>query len=440
MGPIALFDKSFLQSLSVDESVLFDHFFLSTICPLFYIETLADLEKAVREGRTPEEEVGSIAQKTPETHGTPCAHHAHMCLGELLGHKIPLTGQIPVAGGRAVNVEGRRGVVFEQLPEAEAFQRWQAREFLDVERRFAKIWRNSLNSVDLQAVAERMRSMGINSKTCRSLEDAKKLADDFVRRKESPLGKLRLLMLTLGLPLEFERVLALRWELYAYIPSVEYAPYAAHMLSVEIFFQIALAANLIGTARKSNRTDIAYLFYLPFCMIFVSSDRLHERIVPHYLRSDQSFVWGEDLKRDLQTLVERYRLLPQEEQEKGLIKFAPTPPQDNNCLVTKLWNHHFGLIRQKEREELARLFETDQEPLVNEPKRHLQPLPKDEQELLKRLKEFSSAPELPQDQIDFDVTNPDMLSLVHRVRPKKGSFWQLPKDLKQKPPEVREQH
>jgi hypothetical protein len=46
MGPIALFDKSFLQSISADESVWFDHFFLSLICPVFYVETLGNLAKA----------------------------------------------------------------------------------------------------------------------------------------------------------------------------------------------------------------------------------------------------------------------------------------------------------------------------------------------------------------------------------------------------------
>ncbi len=75
MGPIALFDKSFIQSLSLDEAVLFDDFFLPVICPLFYVETLADLEKHVREGRTPEQEVGIIADKVPEMGGYPCAYH-----------------------------------------------------------------------------------------------------------------------------------------------------------------------------------------------------------------------------------------------------------------------------------------------------------------------------------------------------------------------------
>jgi len=46
MGPVALFDKSFLQSISADESVWFDHFFLPLICPVFYVETLGNLAKA----------------------------------------------------------------------------------------------------------------------------------------------------------------------------------------------------------------------------------------------------------------------------------------------------------------------------------------------------------------------------------------------------------
>jgi len=69
MTPLALFDKSFLQSLSLDESVWFDHFFHAIVCPLFYVETLADLDKPVKEGKTPQGEVRIIAEKFPEAHG-----------------------------------------------------------------------------------------------------------------------------------------------------------------------------------------------------------------------------------------------------------------------------------------------------------------------------------------------------------------------------------
>ena len=45
LGPILIFDKSTLQSLNVDEAVWLDNFFMTNITPLFFIETLADLEK-----------------------------------------------------------------------------------------------------------------------------------------------------------------------------------------------------------------------------------------------------------------------------------------------------------------------------------------------------------------------------------------------------------
>ena len=54
MGPIALFDKSFLQSISADESVWFDRFFMPIVCPIFYVETLGNLAKEATHQGPPE--------------------------------------------------------------------------------------------------------------------------------------------------------------------------------------------------------------------------------------------------------------------------------------------------------------------------------------------------------------------------------------------------
>src|SRR5216110_1564768 len=151
-GPVALFDKSFLQSLSLDESVFFDHFFLPVICPLFYVETLADLEKSVREGRTPEQEVGVIADKVPEVSGWPCAYHLDLGVANLMGANVPLDGRVPTRGGRPVRVDGKSGFAHSEPPEAKAFSRWQKREFLYVERQFAQSWRAALARMDLAKV------------------------------------------------------------------------------------------------------------------------------------------------------------------------------------------------------------------------------------------------------------------------------------------------
>ena len=50
-GPILIFDKSTLQALNPDQANWLDNFFMSNITPLFYIETLADLEKEVKAGK-----------------------------------------------------------------------------------------------------------------------------------------------------------------------------------------------------------------------------------------------------------------------------------------------------------------------------------------------------------------------------------------------------
>lgn len=53
VGPIIIFDKSTLESLSLDESVWLDAHYKPNITPLFFVETLADLKKEVAGGRSP---------------------------------------------------------------------------------------------------------------------------------------------------------------------------------------------------------------------------------------------------------------------------------------------------------------------------------------------------------------------------------------------------
>ena len=144
MGPILIFDKSLLQSLNEDEAMWLDNFFNTNITPLFFIETLADLEKEVKSGRTPEQIVGSLAIKTPDMSGRPNEHHLTLIAGELRGvGTIGMDGRPIITGGRTVETDGRVGIMFEQSPEEEAFNRWQNGEFLEIERLYASLKRIS---------------------------------------------------------------------------------------------------------------------------------------------------------------------------------------------------------------------------------------------------------------------------------------------------------
>src|SRR5439155_23758723 len=71
MGPIVLFDKSFVEMLTVAEAALFDFLYLTNICPMFLTEVLADLEKETSEQRTREKIVADVARKTPSAHSYP---------------------------------------------------------------------------------------------------------------------------------------------------------------------------------------------------------------------------------------------------------------------------------------------------------------------------------------------------------------------------------
>ncbi len=413
MGPITLFDKSFLQSLSLDESVWFDHFFYPNVCPLFYVETLADLTKtAGPSGWSAEDGVRIIADKTPVLSGGPCVHHRELCISDLMGMRIPMRGQIPVGGARPVqSTEGHKGIVYDATPEAQAFARWQRGEFKEVERRFARAWREMLTTLDLPETARRMQALGVDSSSCESVEQAHKMATALVHSSTKPFEQMALLFAFVEIPRELHRPILERWSFDQYRPLAEHAPYAAHVLSVELFFQISLAAGLISTGRASNRIDVGYLFYLPFCMLFTSSDKLHRKCAVPFLRTDQEFVWGQDLKAELARLNQHFAQLPEEEREAGLMRFARTPVGDDSTLMIRLWDKHLPNWRNK----------SDNRVEIG---------PAGQKKLVESLRNFTDAPTVQATADDPHYSDPDRLAIQRFVPKKKGNWWLLPKDLK----------
>lgn len=73
VGPITIFAKSAFELLNVDEACLFGHFYRINVTPIFFVETPADLEKQVAEGRTPQRGVGRIAYRTTGAPSRPLA-------------------------------------------------------------------------------------------------------------------------------------------------------------------------------------------------------------------------------------------------------------------------------------------------------------------------------------------------------------------------------
>jgi hypothetical protein len=404
-----LFDKSFLQSLSVDESVWFDRDFMPVVCPVFYAETLADLAKEPTKNGPAEKQVRDIAAKFPEMSGYPSGNHITMAIGNLLGHAVPMDGRVPLPGGRYVKSGDRQGIVFDESPEAIAFSRWQAGEFLALERLYAANFRRSLAGLDLRGQREALRSFGVDGKVVNSLDDAKAIATGIVTGEDKRLERLRVAAMFFNVPQHLHEPILQRWHEIGRPSLPEFAPYTAFALTIELFFQMALAGDLISTERPSNRMDIAYLFYLPFCQVFISGDRLHRRCAPLFVRDDQEFVWGPDLKADLARMNAHYLALPESERERGLMTFAKGPPKTGDFLTARIYDR-FGDHWRRERDDVKLRDREAEKALVGE---------------LKAFTESTETFPAPNGPDDPAINS---TAFSRRVHKQKGSWWQLPKD------------
>lgn len=411
MGPIALFDKSFLQSLSLDESVWFDQFYIANISPLFYVETLADLDKEMKRGQTSEQVVGGIAAKTPQLSGAPNMHHQELVLANLMGQSISMSGRPIVASGRSVESEGKIGVNIDISPESKAFSRWQNGEYQQIERDFAKVWRNHIKSMTFENSANYAKSLGIDIFRCKNVDDAYEVACEIVTKTSKPFDLIKFIVTSLGISHEYHQPLMKRYQEMNFPPLNQFAPYAAHVITVEVFFHISVSRGFISGDRPSNKIDIAYLHYLPFCNVFISGDKLHRKTAQLFIKDHQRFIWGPDLKSDLANINKHFMAYPEEVKERGIISFASKPPKDGDFLTSELWD----------------LLDTS----WRNPSENSTPLSEEANEkLLKFVKGFADAPNLPPE-LEPDLSEEiDNLMIQRSIQKRRGSWFQVAKDFK----------
>jgi hypothetical protein len=302
-GPTLIFDKSTLESLNVNEAVLLDNFYRSNITPIFFVECLADLErKMVRMRGTPEQLVGSLAERTPDMQSSANVHHLQILKGELSGQfNLDTVLLRPfVAGGQIVELGDSKGMVFRASDEEEAVQRWSRHQFLELERQIAKGWRRMLEAINLQAMSKLVLESIGPWRQPTSLSDARAMTETIIDSLD-PEWLLRFGLNLLGVPEATDYVVS-DWRANRRKPLRQFRPYFVHMLSINIFFALVLQTQLLKNVKPSHQIDLAYLYYLPFCAVFSSRDNFHVQVAPLFMNPAQQFIHGDDLKSDLRRL------------------------------------------------------------------------------------------------------------------------------------------
>jgi hypothetical protein len=117
----------------------------------------------------------------------------------------------------------------------------------------------------------------------------------------------------------------------------DFAPYASFALRLTMTFMLAVSLQRIPE-RPTNVIDLQYLYYLPFCQVFTSGDKLHRDLAPVFMNSNQRFIWGQDLKAALSQFVAHYAQHDEELRKQGMVGFARFPPLELNTVIHDVYD------------------------------------------------------------------------------------------------------
>ena len=339
IGPLLIFDKSFLEMLSPEEVVELGMHFNFVGTPTLIGEIIADLKLPPPERRVPSAVVMALSRKMEKAHGLQPANYRKLALANLHAHEISMLGQVPVdeAAPNVHVTHDRRGLLYDSTPEQLLWARWAGGEFTADDELTAKTWRNGIDQIDLIQVGSIWKPFAIHHFSSAKNQDQLISAIDIFLKDPRPAIQREILKMTLDLlkasaqdrqaPNALMNIGELR-------SVLEFAPYAASVIRLFLAFVCGLARGFVGP-RATNYIDLQYLYYSPFCMVFVSNDRFHRDMWPA-TAGVHSFLWGQDVKDDL-----RRRIAARDKNNMPAAGDAKTPDDSSSTasqsVITEMW-------------------------------------------------------------------------------------------------------
>jgi len=299
---IILFDKSFLQLLNPREAeVLNQH--KTFVCSQLQDEILGNLAKKDESGKG-RDFFTELASKLPQD-----ARYTYdsftLCALNLLGHNINLIGKIPELNLTEL-VQYDPKIIFKYICE-QRLQKNVDQQVIEISMQRKKIIEIMMPEYFRLYLLPELTKADYSPKTCKDLSQAKAMAESYLleTKPEVLLEQIFKILQVEQVPF-FENKgneISNLWKDKIYKEMKEIAPYAAFVLNVEIFFQIALNAGESLKIEGNSLSDIRYLHYLPFCKYFVSHDKLHIRCASIFMREDQEFILGSNFKNMLKSVI-----------------------------------------------------------------------------------------------------------------------------------------
>lgn len=341
MGPHLLVDKSFLRLINKKEASALEKHYTIVINPVALQELISDLADQSKTQDELARLVVILANKAAGSKSYVLMDARAMIEANLLGHPIPLSGQIPKPAKEIVAPDGSKGFVVEQSKEEVLLRNWCRGEFTDQDRAIAGQLKRDLKEYDLPGSQKEMREQFPNNTRFESLEDLVRFID---ATDDLPFNKslaMEALMKWCGTPDSTRKKIQSRWEELGNPSLKSFAPYAHYCSRVLSIYFIGVTADLIRTGMgDKTMIDMFYLLYLPFSHSFASRDAFHRDMFRYFARGDQAFIWGDDLKPDLDQIASFHGNLSEPDRLAYAREFGHYPPPIPNSITQEAWVRH----------------------------------------------------------------------------------------------------
>jgi hypothetical protein len=321
-------------------------YFSPVDAPPLVHEIISDLRKPKTARLLPEDVVKALARKMSTATGVRPADFRKLTAANLSGQDVPMFGQVPV-DVTAPNVsESDRMLIYDSVPEQRIWQRWASGDFDAEDVETATAWRDTLQRIDLRAIGASWKQFA--QEKLASARNLQELIGEVTALlgQSKPEVQLELLGIALSLLRAPEEMRNFVFQRMLDRPGADVealAPYAASILKLYLTFVGGLARGFIGP-RPSHYADLQYLFYAPFCMLFVSSDKFHRDLWPA-ASGINSFAWGPDLKTELANRIATRKQMSLEEREAAAKENGFYPIELPGSIITDAWRKY---MRPKE--------------------------------------------------------------------------------------------
>jgi hypothetical protein len=306
-----MFDKSAFQALNAAQHGQLIFRFQEMVAPILLLEMMGDLSKPPEDPGRAMHFVRRLAEKFHGSGGTINTEWKLACAGSLTGNfEPPMTGQILVDDFKeGVGPDGERAIVLEPTDGNRNILRWAQAQFHADEHEAAEHFRKRAHAFEISELMGRYLNT-TNVPIVNALEKIPGAVDgvlsDPAMQKtliEWLIDQLRfagrVLRIT-GPVAQIRTETRVCWEAAKRPLLRDFAPYAHHCARALLML---IVGNKVLSRRPTNRLDVEYLLYLPFCHLFVTNDPLHEQLGPMLLRPDQRILRSDVLMHDPQRVA-----------------------------------------------------------------------------------------------------------------------------------------